>query len=672
MDDHARFFIDSLANALVVQRSRPNSMLQIVLLEDDPIDCELIETTLKNGGIEGRFICIDNRRDFIDSVSQEPPALILADYVVPTFDGMEALEFTRQACPEVPFILVSGMSGEEQAIEAIKKGATDYVLKQRMERLVPAVQRALREYQERQERQKIAKALLRTDNLLQAIVDASPVGIITLNREQRIMTWNPAAEQIYGWSSERVVERFLPFVPQREQAAFDRYFTQALQNQKALNQECQHRQQNGDLIDINLSLAPLYDADGYVYGAVMTAVDITVRKQIETQRLSLLKQETSARAAAESANRIKDEFLAVLSHELRTPLNSIVGWIKLIKKGNLKPSVLQKALDTIERNAVVQARLIEDLLDLSRIIRGQVRLTVVPVAMAALIRTTVDTLRPAIEAKSIRISLELATDIDRILADPNRFQQILWNLLSNAIKFTPASGSVTVKLELIDTCLQLQVIDSGIGMTADFLPHVFEFFRQADGSATRSQGGLGLGLAITRRLIELHGGTIEVDSPGLDQGTTFTVRLPMQTDQTKAQIDQTSCPNHPDLLNVKALIVDDETDSRELLMIVLEQQGAEVESAESTQTALNLLERFQPDVIISDIGMPRRDGYDFLRTVRSLPDQRLCNVPAIALTAYAREEDRQQAIAAGYQKHVAKPFDIAEIVSIVHQLVRPS
>ncbi|MEO1299961.1 MAG: ATP-binding protein, partial [Cyanobacteria bacterium J06636_16] len=459
---------------------------------------------------------------------------------------------------------------------------------------------------------------------------------------------------------------------QREQAAFDRYFTQALQNQKALNQECQHRQQNGDLIDINLSLAPLYDADGYVYGAVMTAVDITVRKQIETQRLSLLKQETSARAAAESANRIKDEFLAVLSHELRTPLNSIVGWIKLIKKGNLKPSVLQKALDTIERNAVVQARLIEDLLDLSRIIRGQVRLTVVPVAMAALIRTTVDTLRPAIEAKSIRISLELATDIDRILADPNRFQQILWNLLSNAIKFTPASGSVTVKLELIDTCLQLQVIDSGIGMTADFLPHVFEFFRQADGSATRSQGGLGLGLAITRRLIELHGGTIEVDSPGLDQGTTFTVRLPMQTDQTKAQIDQTSCPNHPDLLNVKALIVDDETDSRELLMIVLEQQGAEVESAESTQTALNLLERFQPDVIISDIGMPRRDGYDFLRTVRSLPDQRLCNVPAIALTAYAREEDRQQAIAAGYQKHVAKPFDIAEIVSIVHQLVRPS
>jgi PAS domain S-box-containing protein len=517
-------FVDTLKG----NRPLTSSVFQIILLEDDRVDYELIEATLRNGGVNAQLTQVSDRPSFLKRLNDTQPDLILADYVLLKFEGLEALGLAQELCPDVPFILISGVLGEEQATRAMRQGATDYVLKQRLERLVPAVQRALRESQERQERQSLAMALQQTDNLLRTIVDESPVSIITLSRDQRVITWNVAAEKLYGWSVDAVVDQPLPLIPDSQRSIHDVCFSQALQARTISNHECQHLKQNGSLVDVDLSLAPLRDAEGYVYSVVMMATDITARKQIEAQRINLLAQESEARAAAESANQLKDEFLAVLSHELRTPLNAIVGWIKLIQKGNLKPPVLQKAIDTIERNAIAQTQLIEDLLDLSRIMRGQVQLHLRQVNVATLLGATVDTLRPAAEAKSIQVRLDTGADVAPILADPNRLQQVFWNLLSNAIKFTPASGEVAIQLSVDDDHLQIQVKDSGMGITPDFLPHVFDYFRQADGSSTRSQGGLGLGLAITRRLVELHGGMITVDSPGLNQGTTFTVSLPQR------------------------------------------------------------------------------------------------------------------------------------------------
>lgn len=644
--------------------------MNILILEDDPLDLELIKNALHSGGIEGDLASASNRQAFLAQLDIIKPDVILADYVLPAFGGDVALQLKNEVCPEVPFILVSGVLGEEQAIEALKQGATDYVLKQRLGRLVPSVQRALRESQERHQRQQVTRALRETDDLLRAIVDASPVGIITMTRGQRVITWNTAAETLYGYPADQVVDQALPIVPPSHQDSFDRCFQQVLQNQTVFNQELQHCTRQGELLDVSLSLAPLHDATDYVYGVVMTVSDITLRKQIETQRLKLLQQESSARAAAESANRIKDEFLAILSHELRTPLNAIVGWIHLMQRGNLKPEIFQRALDTIERNAAAQTQLIEDLLDLSRIMRGQIALNIEAVDIAQLLMTTVDTLRPAAAAKSIQVDLDVAPAVGNCLADINRLQQICWNLLSNAIKFTPDSGQVTVRAFLHQGGLHIQVEDSGIGITPDFLPYVFDHFRQADGSSTRSHGGLGLGLAICRRLVELHGGTINVQSPGVGQGATFTVKLPARAHQTQTIGKPLLSEDDKTLDGVKAIVLDDEADARELLKLALEQSGVEVKCVGDATTAYQVLETFQPDIIISDIGLPNEDGYSFLRTLRASPDDRLAQVPAIALTAYAREEDRQNAFAVGYAKHIPKPFDPMIVIDVVRELTQ--
>jgi PAS domain S-box-containing protein len=654
----------------VPQTGISTAMLHILLLEDDPVDCELIGTTLRKVGIEGNTTRVTNQRAFLDYLDHHHPDLILADYVLPQFDGIAALELAQNHCPEVPFILVSGVLGEEQAIDALKRGATDYVLKQRLERLGPAVQRALREKRIQQERQVVTRALRQTDDLLSAIVDASPVAIVTLDRGGRIMTWNPAAEKIYGWSAEAVIDKPLPLLPQNEQSYFAERFNQVLDNDLVANLECLHLQRSGAPINISVSLAPLHDDDDHTYGVVMTAVDITLHKQIEIQRQALLQQERHARAAAETANRVKDEFLAILSHELRTPLNAILGWIKLIQRGGLKPEILQRAFDTIERNAIAQTQLINDLLDISRIIRGQVTLNLQPVNIAALLQTTVDTLGPAAKAKSIQVNLQLPPHIASTLGDVNRLQQVFWNLLSNGIKFTPAGGTVTILGDVVQNQLMVQVQDSGIGIDPDFLPHMFDYFRQADSSTTRAQGGLGLGLAITRRLVELHGGTIQADSPGLNQGTNFTVTLPMR------KVDAL-CPQAADddqqplsLRGVKAIVVDDETDAQALIKLILEDGGAQVQSTDNVHHALEMVDSFRPDVIITDIGMPEQDGYRFLQTLRQDSDPILRSIPAIALTAHARQEDQERATAVGFQKHLVKPVDPSAVMDAVCALVQ--
>lgn len=651
-----------------VQFNSPKPMLKILLLEDDPVDVELIQATLKNGGIEAELMGVSRCLEFEDILKNKVPDLILSDYVLPSGDGILALKIAQKYCPQVPFIMVSGMLGEERAIEVLKKGATDYVLKQRLERLVPSTQRALRETQERQERQQIEETLRRSDDRLQAIVNASPVGIITLSLDKKVITWNIAAERIYGWLTQEVLEQVLPVILPEQEEEFEQLFQQALQNKILTNHEFQHITKSKNLIEINVSLAPLHSVQGDVYGVVMTAVDITPRKQIEAERLNLLKREQEARAEAEAANRIKDEFLAVLSHELRTPLNSILGWITLIHRGKLNKVTLEQALEVIERNASLLGQLIEDLLDISRISRGKLTLKIYPTNLIQLIKSTTETLRPAAEAKSISVELVLDSSIGMIAADENRLQQVLWNLFSNAIKFTPSQGSITVKLNKIeDSCAQIQVSDTGIGIDPNFLPYVFEYFRQADGSTTRLQGGLGLGLAISRHLVELHGGTINVESEGKGKGTTFTVVLPIQTIQSQEEQSTQLTDDQLSLQDVKIMVVEDLADARELIRLVLEQKGAKVSEASSTQAALKMIKKSPPDLLISDIGMPDEDGYSFLKKVRSLPPEQGGNVPALALTAYTKEEEKQKAIAAGFQRHLGKPVNITELLKAVHQ-----
>ncbi|OUL19954.1 response regulator [Nostoc sp. 106C] len=643
-------------------------MLHILLLEDAQFDIELIQTTLKNGGIECVLVCVETQEEFLEALKTTNFELILADYSLPAFDGFSALEIAKATCPDIPFILVSGVIGEESAIEALKQGATDYILKQRLGRLVPSVQRALQESRERRDRQRAEQILRQTDDMLRAVVNASPIAIITLHVDGRVMTWNPAAQEIYGWDAKEIIDRRLPLVSGDEQEIFERNFQRALHNETVNNLEIQQHHKKGAVVDISLSLAPVYDAQNQPYAVVMTAVDITKRKQIEAERISLLKREQTARANAEAASRLKDEFLAVLSHELRTPLNAILGWIKLLRKGHLDQATVNRALEVIDRNTTFQAQMIEELLDLSRIIQGKLKLEIHPVNLVSVVEATAETLRPAAEAKSVEVQLILDHNLGMIAGNANRLQQICWNLLSNAIKFTPKGGQVIVRSQKVDSYAQLQVADTGIGISADFLPHVFEYFRQADASTTRSTGGLGLGLAVSRYLVEMHGGTLEVTSPGEGQGATFTVMLPFRSAQ--AQIEQTQAPLDftCELRGIKAIVVDDQTDSRELIVFVLEQQGAEVISAASASEALEKLTQYKPDIIISDISMPNEDGYTLLQKVRTLLQQQGANLPALAITAHAGAEDRQQAISAGFQLHLAKPIDPSELLKAVLSL----
>ena len=405
--------------------------------------------------------------------------------------------------------------------------------------------------------------------------------------------------------------------------------------------------------------------------------EVAERKAAEQERATLLVRERAARAEAEAANRAKDEFLATLSHELRTPLTSILGWAHLLRSGNLPDGTSAGALETIERNARAQSQLVDDLLDVSRIITGKLRLDTRPVEIAAVIEAAVDSVRPAAHAKNIQLHADLDAAPAPLLGDPNRLQQIAWNLLSNAVKFTPGGGHVRVRLRRVNSHLQFRVEDTGQGISAEFLPHVFDRFRQADGTTTRNHGGLGLGLAIARHLVELHGGAIRAESPGEGLGSTFTVDLPVMDSPPKG--GAVTAPLDPDaalspggcaasLDGLRVLVVEDEADTRELVAFTLSRCGAEVRTCGTAAEALRALAEWAPEVLLSDIGLPGTDGYAFIRQVRELPPDSAGRVPAAALTAYAGVEDRQRALAAGFQTHLAKPLDPSELIAVVAKL----
>ncbi|WP_459195251.1 ATP-binding protein [Nostoc sp. FACHB-892] len=418
---------------------------------------------------------------------------------------------------------------------------------------------------------------------------------------------------------------------------------------------------------------PWFGVDGQFKGYIGSVIDITERKVAEAERDRLLQLEQAARTEAETANRIKDEFLAVLSHELRSPLNPILGWAKLLQTREFDAPALKKAIATIERNAKLQAQLIEDLLDVSRILQGKLNLNMFPVNLVLVIEAALETVRLAAEAKDIQIQTMLDASLGQVLGDSGRLQQVIWNLLSNAVKFTPEGGKIDIQLERIDTQAQITVSDTGKGISPEFLPHVFEYFRQADSTTTRKFGGLGLGLAIVRHLIELHGGTIWAESLGEGQGAIFTARLPLikkeLTSKPEIITALNASPTIEILAGIQILVVDDDYDTREFHTFVLEQAGARVTAVASAKEALQALVESEPDMMLSDIGMPETDGYMLMRQVKALLALQAKQIPAIALTAYAGEIDQQQALESGFQKHMSKPVEPEELVKAIATLI---
>ncbi|WP_084737066.1 response regulator [Cystobacter ferrugineus] len=832
-----------------VTPSRTGRPLAVLMLEDSVLDAELIHARLEEGGLKAHVVRVDTQEAFTAALGRERFDVILCDYNVPGFGGTDALATARQACPGTPFLFVSGALGEDRAIELLKSGATDYVLKDRLERLVPSVERALREAQGAIERERAEVALRQSEERYRLATLATSDAVWDWDLLTHVVQWNDTVETLFGYSKEEIrqdlfwwenaihpedrerVKRGIETAVQsgarrwQEQFRFrrkDGRYThvvdrghvshdasgrpvrmvgvmQDISAQKEVEAVLSSQARLGQLMaDVGLALtrgshrrdmlgrcvealvrylnaafarvwlleeaaellvpeasagtsAPPEELFGQVplgspllpgrlarthtplvftspgEGAREAELEWVVREGLgglaghplrvgnktlgvvvvvarepftqscldtlqhvadsialglerlraEEDAVRLFAGEKAARTAAEEASRLKDEFLATVSHELRTPLTAMLGWVRLLRMGSLSEDKRERALETVERNARAQAQLIEDLLDVSRIMVGKLKLDVVPVELSSVVAQALEAVRPAAAAKNIQVYLALDASC-RVMGDAQRLQQVAWNLLANAVKFTPQSGQVRVEMTRRGALVHLTVTDTGEGISPDFLPHVFERFRQADGSTTRRFGGLGLGLSIVRHLVEMHGGTVAVASDGVGRGAIFTVDLPEASPARRANTPlpgearregaraSEACP--PELIGLHVLVMEEDTDIRELLRTWLESCQARVSAAASAREALEALARLSPDVLLSDLGGPGGEGEALIRWVRALPVEAGGGIPAAALTAFARTEDRTRVLRAGFNSHVPKPVDPLELFAVLASL----
>jgi len=510
---------------------------------------------------------------------------------------------------------------------------------------------------------------------LAAIVASSDDAIISKDLNGIVMSWNDAAERMFGYTADEMIgESIRKLIPADRQSEEDEVLSRLRRGEKVDHFDTIRQHKSGTLVPISLTVSPVLDADGRVVGASKIARDVSDKRAAEAERERLLAIAEGNAAAAQQASRLKDEFLATLSHELRTPLNAILGYSRMIKSGIVTPENQVRAIAAVERNAAALAQIVEDVLDVSRIISGKLRLQVEPIDLGDVVRHAIETVRPAADAKHIRLEVAIEPDAGRVSGDAERLQQVVWNILSNAVKFTPRDGRVDVRVASEDGSVALTVRDTGIGITKEFLPHIFERFRQQDSSTTRERGGLGLGLGIARQLVEMHGGTIEATSDGPDTGATFRVVLPQVSDaaaeprwpaRTVASADARPLR---ELEGVRVLVVDDDPDALAMARDILEAAGADVAVAPSAADALALVSAVRPDVLVADLAMPRVDGFELIARVRAAPDAAVRRVPAAALTAYARSEDSAKALRSGFQMHLAKPIDPAALTAAVAEL----
>jgi PAS domain S-box-containing protein len=790
-----------------------NSSIRILYLEDNPVDVELSRALLEKDGLKYEMTVVDTRESYVAALEAGGYDLILADYQLPSFDGMAALEIARENYSWLPFIFVSGAIGEEIATESLKRGATDYVLKDRLARLPGSMRRAMVEAEERRrlrnaeaEREKLLEELSAQHQKLTEVLRHMPAGVmiaeapsgklimgngqvaqiwrheflpstnveeyraykgfhpdgrpyepqewplarsimageVVTNEEIEILRgdgtrgalisnsapirdgagrivagvvsffditerkqaerwlreqaemldlthdailaweldgaisyWNRAAEEIYGYAREEAVGRVSHELLETKAPEGIDALRDSLRLSGQWVGELRHRTKDGREIVVE-SRMRLAKRNGQRL-VLETNRDITERKRAERERERLLESENAARREAEHANRAKDEFLALLSHELRTPLTPMLGWIRMLRRRQVSPEDYDSAVEKIERSVESEIKLVSDLLDVSRIITGKMTLNLRTLDFSGLVRMAVEMARSSAEEKGIDLVVETGEDEALVSGDPDRLQQAVLNLVSNAIKFTPPRGRVEARLERAGAHLELIVKDTGQGISPEFLPHVFERFRQADPSVARAHGGLGLGLSITRRLVELHDGSIHAESEGEGRGSTFIVKLPLAVNhhepsdsarQISSGYGRVREFNSVSLEGARILMVDDDPDTREMIKLMLEQLGADVVTAASAGEALS---KFQPgryDAMLADIGMPEVNGYELIARVRSLGPEKGGDVPAIAVTAYAGKEDRLRAIASGFQYHLSKPVEPGELVGAIATLIR--
>ena len=514
-------------------------------------------------------------------------------------------------------------------------------------------------------------------------LENSPLAVIEWDSDFRVSRWSESAEALFGWRAEEVygkhVNEWRFVFPDDVDAVEAVTFRQREGKEVRGVLHNRNYTKSGSIIHCEWYNSVLHDEAGELVSVLSLVLDVTARKLAEEERAALLVRERDARRHAEEADRLKDEFLATLSHELRTPLTSILGWASMIRNDEVDPANIARAIETIERNARSQARLIDDLLDVSRIITGNLRLELHPLNLSTIVEAAVDALRPTAGAKGIELHAEVESITFLVRGDANRLRQVIWNLLSNGIKFTQRGGSVRITLAVVDSMVRITVVDTGEGISPEFLPYVFDRFRQAEGSISRKQGGLGLGLAVVRHLVELHGGSVSAESGGFGNGSTFTVDLPMvaerrdpaRAEERRREVERRrNLGGHKVRLDgVHVLLVEDDDDSRKLLGTMLKQHGADVTAAASVADALSLFTEKKPDVLVSDIGMPEQDGYELITRIREFPPEKGGLTPAIALTGYATRKDRERSLSAGFHTHIAKPIEQRQLVTAIAGLV---
>ena len=530
---------------------------------------------------------------------------------------------------------------------------------------------------------------------LAAVVASSEDAIVSKTLEGVVTSWNEAAERLFGFTAQEMIgQPILRIIPEQRHHEETEILGKLSRGERITRYETIRRHKDGRPLEISLTVSPVRDPSGRIVGAAKIAHDITARRRAEraleerekqlatllSERESLLESERIARAAAERLSHMKDEFLATLSHELRTPLNAIQGWVTLLRSGKTAPQDFERGLETIDRNVRSQAQIVNDLLDMSRIISGKVHLEIQPLYLHEIVQYSIDTVQQSAAAKNIRIQVMLDSSIGLVRGDPNRLQQVFWNLLSNSVKFTPKGGRIQVVLERVNSHVEICIEDSGSGISAEFLPYVFDRFRQGDSTTTRRYGGLGLGLSIVKSLVELHGGSVRVKSPGANLGSTFIVALPIfhvRGDQPEPRSPARSTESLesmelPQLDGVRVLIVDDEPDGCALIARILEERGALTTCSSSAAEALTALANGEFDILLSDVGMPDMDGFELIRRVRAMQASRAGPLPAIAITAYARPEDRQRSLLNGFHLHLSKPIEAGELIASIAGLLQLS
>ncbi|HBB30665.1 MAG TPA: hybrid sensor histidine kinase/response regulator [Cyanobacteria bacterium UBA8803] len=698
--------------------------LHLLIVDDVMADVELMTLTLETAGINFTYDTADTALTCQQRLHSRSYDAVLSDYRLPDLNGLQVLKLLQQSGQAIPLILVTGALGEEAAVECIKAGMTDYVMKERLFRLPMVLARALQEFEVR--RQKEAAI---------AQVRASAWRETMINRIVQTMRGTLVLEEMLQRTAHQLYQVLKVSHCLISQSSLDSKIGACHCSETKI--ECQHllelnrkfsqyyRQQleRGELVAVDLidstlapeiqkpasscgirslTIAPLLYQQSYLgsitlyqcdrerewtadeLALVTTVADqcaialhqARLYQQVQTELTERKRLEEVLRQQAEQlvqANRLKDDFLAIVSHELRTPLSTILAWsqLLLLRKQKWDTDMLAKGMATIERSAKAQAKIIDDILDVSRIIRGNLQLNICGVDLLSVIDGVIEDMRPMAQEKDIQIDCVLDTSIDCMGGDPDRLRQIIWNLLSNAIKFTSLGGRVQISLQRQENYIQIQVSDTGIGISPDFLPYVFDRFRQADSTTTRAYGGLGLGLGIVRYLVELHGGTVYAASEGEGKGATFTVIFPVNRDTEHGLPLALPTPSSslPTLSSLRVLIVDDDADTCEVLTCILEHYGAQVLAVQSTAEALAAISRSKPDVLISDIGMPDEDGYSLIAKIRAFEAEIGRQTPAVALTAFARDEDKERALQAGFQMHVPKPVEPTELVSVVAHLV---